>query len=1187
MQPGATARALTLPARLRTRIVLGVAVAVGCAGVLAPAGRAANVVVGDTALGSTPGFATIGVSAGIPVFQGHTSGDYALSAPVSGTIVSWSFRAGTIAIGTFRLRVLRPADTVGTSWTAVGTSRSVTISANASLDDALQGPFSDSVPIQAGDRIALEPVDGPDVPTEQGVSNHDGVRYFTAAFSDGTTAAIDPNSTADNGQIIPIQATIQPTPPTPPPANEQPPTITGIPRPGQTLTCQPGTWAGNPTSFAYEWQLDGQALTGQTGQTYAIANGDVGHRLTCHVAASNAGGSGSATSAAVTPAVVQPPPSGRPAGVYELRVQGIEVIQSVQTKVGSALEFLPSFAGASIPSPYFSDGSVSKTLHQARYWGVDLAAGQPTFARVYVDLAAGTPLPGVTVQLTAIDSITGRALPGSPLLPLYGPSTVSMSGSPFALESERRDSSGAFVFQLPASWTQSSDGFVDLVGVASGPPRSNFLHPRTECTDSVCQAETSFRLTGVSFDTLPSLRIAPVNMSPASPFALHPQPETLPPPSQVFARVAQMMPGGNRYTVLPYQGWIDTYSIEQYNSKTPQCASYTTTDKKGNIVKDALGNPVINVVDCKNDAYYSAILNWTKKNPAVKTGGRYNYDLVVGVNTRSRGEATVARTINNLPYDNPTHGDSAAQPAGFVNTSRPVTSVMHEIGHMLGLAHAGLGTIDANGKYTCPDTAAVTGGEDWQPDNYGRLQGWEGYVGSVLASSLHESVRFYEREDTDANPLYDLMSYCAGTDDLHNLNAWLSPHNWQRELRALQSFGNRLAGQTTFSQRQAADPTAHAGAGLLEVTGIVNSHGGYISDVAPTTAPVTATTAAVTVRAYNSAGGLIATSSADVEPGDAHAGELPSAHFNATVPAGASRVELVSGGQVLDARSRPAHPPLVRVMSPAAGSLIGQAGTVRIRWAATKALHGAATDGPHQPLLTSIDYSRDGGRSWRTVVEGVTGSAVTVPSGLLAASQHARLRVRVSDGFNESVSVSRVFRSAGAPPQSYIDMPVAGEQLVSSATLSLQGGAVDDSGSQLTGGSLSWYDGRRLIGHGASQNVDGLTPGAHTIALRARDRGGRTGSSTVRVLVTAVAPQVLSLRAPITVSRHAPYVRIGIAVSEPSLLILGKHATKLPARHFVLVKLPLPASNATRIELSLRLRAYGRTLPIALQLGRR
>jgi hypothetical protein len=87
------------------------------------------------------------------------------------------------------------------------------------------------------------------------------------------------------------------------PTNTARPTITGEARVGQELTAENGTWTGNPTSFAYQWQrCDIDAVIcldvgGATGKTYGIREIDIGFRLRVEVTARNAMGSGMAVSA--------------------------------------------------------------------------------------------------------------------------------------------------------------------------------------------------------------------------------------------------------------------------------------------------------------------------------------------------------------------------------------------------------------------------------------------------------------------------------------------------------------------------------------------------------------------------------------------------------------------------------------------------------------------------------------------------------------------------------------------------------------------------------------------------------------------------------------------------------------------------------------------------------------------------
>jgi hypothetical protein len=76
-----------------------------------------------------------------------------------------------------------------------------------------------------------------------------------------------------------------------PPANTAPPTIIGIAAVGQTLTCQPGTWAGQgPITYTFHWQRNGQPIANANTNSYTPSGADAGATITCTVTATNTAG---------------------------------------------------------------------------------------------------------------------------------------------------------------------------------------------------------------------------------------------------------------------------------------------------------------------------------------------------------------------------------------------------------------------------------------------------------------------------------------------------------------------------------------------------------------------------------------------------------------------------------------------------------------------------------------------------------------------------------------------------------------------------------------------------------------------------------------------------------------------------------------------------------------------------------
>jgi hypothetical protein len=113
------------------------------------------------------------------------------------------------------------------------------------------------------------------------------------------------------------------------PQNVTPPSISGTPQEGKTLTGDRGDWSNNPTDFDFRWlrcNATGGAcapISGATAKQYTLTSADVGASLRFRVIAKNAEGDTTATSAptakirkattSTTPAPT-PPSNGCPAG---------------------------------------------------------------------------------------------------------------------------------------------------------------------------------------------------------------------------------------------------------------------------------------------------------------------------------------------------------------------------------------------------------------------------------------------------------------------------------------------------------------------------------------------------------------------------------------------------------------------------------------------------------------------------------------------------------------------------------------------------------------------------------------------------------------------------------------------------------------------------------------------------------
>jgi hypothetical protein len=155
-----------------------------------------------------------------------------------------------------------------------------------------------------GNNCVLLPADGRTYRVAQAdVGSTIRVRV-TAVNADGSTNARSEQTAVVGSNAAPLNNTARPT-------------ITGEARVGQELTASEGTWTGNPTSFAFQWQrCDADALTcanviGATGRTYGVRIADLGFRLRVEVTARTDNRSGTATSNATAIVVPTTPITNR------------------------------------------------------------------------------------------------------------------------------------------------------------------------------------------------------------------------------------------------------------------------------------------------------------------------------------------------------------------------------------------------------------------------------------------------------------------------------------------------------------------------------------------------------------------------------------------------------------------------------------------------------------------------------------------------------------------------------------------------------------------------------------------------------------------------------------------------------------------------------------------------------------
>jgi len=214
-------------------------------------------------------------------------------------------------------------------------------------------------------------------------------------------------------------------------------------------------------------------------------------------------------------------------------------------------------------------------------------------------------------------------------------------------------------------------------------------------------------------------------------------------------------------------------------------------------------------------------------------------------------------------------------------------------------------------------------------------------------------------------------------------------------------------------------------------------------------------------------------------------------------PAGVTRILLKHHDYVLDERVISANAPTVTVTAPNGGESVGSQLTVS--WL------GSDPDGG---LLTySVLYNSGLNAEWWPIAVGLTGTAgtplsYTVATDLLAGSNQALVKVRVSDGVHAGEDESdAAFSLPKKAPLVAILHPAGNAELQPEAETFLLGAAYDAEGGSLFGAALEWNSDRDgPLGQGSHLHVH-LSPGTHHLTLTATDSDLQQAFATLTVYV--------------------------------------------------------------------------------------
>jgi Bacterial Ig domain len=367
---------------------------------------------------------------------------------------------------------------------------------------------------------------------------------------------------------------------------------------------------------------------------------------------------------------------------------------------------------------------------------------------------------------------------------------------------------------------------------------------------------------------------------------------------------------------------------------------------------------------------------------------------------------------------------------------------------------------------------------------------------------------------------YDYMGYCGGAD-----NTWTSAYTYMALLRTLPVAQTVPSGAHLAALMAAGGPPQLVGGGTISPDGFTLEHGFYRASLAEGVED-DLPQGPYSVQLLDSEGALLYERDFGLIELSNHT-PTQAGSFQIILPdvAGTSEIVFLYNGGFVGSASASANAPQVRLVAPAGGEDWGESGAHAIAW--------EASDADGDALRFNVQYSSDGGTSWSSLDVDLSGAtSLTVESADLPGGS-LLFRVLASDGLNQAESASSVPVTIGnKPPMIHLASPLDGEWWPAGEAVILRGYAADLEDVVLDDGAYRWTSDRDgELGQGPTLWGLPLSQGDHHITMTVTDRGGRSESQSVRIIVGTVE-EARPQRPPI----------VGLLLLAGGVLVLGSVA---------------------------------------------